>query len=42
LYNEDNYEGLQDLAQLPRIWQRRSSQNALKAKFAEYLFHALR
>jgi len=41
-YNEGKYEGVQGLAQLPRIPLKRTSENPQKAKFAEFLFHALR
>jgi hypothetical protein len=35
------YEGLKELAQLPRIPKMRTSENSIKAKFAEFLFHEL-
>jgi hypothetical protein len=41
LTNELKYERLQGLAQLPRTPLKRTSENAQKANFREFLFHEL-
>ena len=42
LHNEVKCEVLEGLAQLPRTLCVRTSEKSQKAKFAEFLFHALR
>jgi hypothetical protein len=42
LYNETKYEGLQRLAQFPRILFKRTSENAQNANFAKTAFSEVR